>query len=133
MPELDWQDVLNIGLPKLDDQHKQLIALSNSLIQAMINGMGEEVLDEIFEELREYTVTHFADEEAYMKEIGFPGRDAQKEAHRQLTADVDEFRVRLIDDGSVTPNEALDFINDWMIKHIMEMDSKIGEFVKSFD
>ncbi len=132
MTQLNWTDILDIGLPKVDEQHKQLIALSNSLIQAMINGMGNDVLDDIFTELREYTLTHFADEEAYMEEIGYPQLTEQKQAHKKLTDDVDAFRIRLLEDSNaVSPNEVLDFINNWLIKHIMEMDSQIGIFAKS--
>lgn len=131
MPQLEWKDVLDIGQPELDKQHKQLIALSNSLLQAMINGMGSDVLEDIFKELLDYTNIHFAAEEEYMEEIGFPGLALQQEDHAKLTAEVIAFRDRILAGDTVSPNEALDFLNDWILKHIMEMDSKIGIFAKS--
>lgn len=130
MSEISWSNVLDIGLPVVDEQHKELIALSNGLIQAMVNGMGNDVLEDIFKELRDYTQKHFSEEEKYMEEINYPGLAGQKAAHAQLIADVDEFHI-LLESKSVTPNQALDFINDWIIKHIMEMDSKIGEYART--
>jgi len=131
MAQLDWKDVLNIGLPRIDEQHKELIALSNGLLQAMVNGMGADVLEDVFNELRDYTCTHFADEERYMEELGYPQLVEHQAAHRQLTRDVDQFRIRLLSGKDLSPTEALDFLNNWIIKHIMEMDSQIGIYAKS--
>lgn len=130
MSQIDWTDILNIGLPKIDEQHKKLIGLSNSLILAMINGKGADVIGEAVSELHDYTCTHFADEEAYMEEIGYPQLDAQKKAHASLTAKVGQLRERIENDKSTSPNEVLDFINDWIITHIMDMDARISLFAK---
>jgi hemerythrin-like metal-binding protein len=130
MSEIAWTDALDIGLPLVNEQHKELIALSNSLIQAMINGMGRDVLAELFRELRDYTSYHFDAEEKYMEKIHYPELDHQKAAHRKLKDEVDEFSTRLLGGQGVAPTEALDFINDWIIKHILEMDSRIGVYAK---
>ena len=131
MSQIDWTDVLDIGLPKLDEQHRKLISFSNSLIQAMTIGMGKEVLDDLFTELLDYTSYHFSDEEEYMERIGYPHLEAHKVEHRKLIQKVTEFRIKLIPEPSVSPSEALDFINGWIINHIMEMDSQIGVFAKT--
>jgi len=130
MSQIDWNDSLMIDLPTIDEQHKKLIALSNSLLQAMINGMGQEVLSTLFDELRAYTAYHFQDEEAFMRQIDYPGLADQLIAHEQLTKDVDEFRVKLMKDD-VAPNEALDFINGWIVCHIQDMDAKIAEYANN--
>ncbi|MBI9080586.1 MAG: hemerythrin family protein [Pseudodesulfovibrio sp.] len=130
MSEIAWTDALDIDLPLVNEQHKELIALSNSLIQAMINGMGKDVLAELFRELRDYTSYHFDAEEKYMEKISYPELDHQKAAHRKLKDEVDEFSTRLLGGQGVSPTEALDFINDWIIRHILEMDSRIGVYAK---
>lgn len=131
MSRIDFSDELSVGLPLIDEQHKQLIALSNSLIQAVINGVGEEVLDEVFLKLRAYVCYHFADEEQYMKKIGYPQFEEHKILHKQLTADVDDFRNRLKDQSTVSPSETLEFVCNWIVKHIEEEDMKIGQYVES--
>ena len=130
MSQIDWTDVLDIGLPQLDEQHKKLISFSNSLIHAMTLGKGAEVLQDIFEELKSYTAYHFADEERYMKHIGYPSLEDHKAAHRVLIRQVKEFREKLVSPG-VPSDVALDFINNWIIVHIMEEDSNIGVYAKS--
>ena len=128
--EIRWTDVLDIGLPKLDEQHKGLIALSNDLILAMDRGKGTDVLHSLFKKLKNYTIYHFFDEEEYMRLIGYPEIDEHREAHRVLTEKVNDFEARLQNNQSVAPAEALDFINGWIIWHIMEMDSLIGIYVR---
>lgn len=130
MPQIEWTDVLDIGLPEIDTQHKKLISFSNGLLQAMVNGMGNDMLEGLFEELLDYTTYHFADEEKYMEDIGYPDIDAHKAAHKKLINDVSEFRERLLGGNGVSPSEALDFINNWIIKHIMAIDSQVGQFAK---
>lgn len=129
MPELK-ASFKHVGIPIIDEQHKNLIDVSNGLLQAMINGMGNEVIEDIITELRDYTRYHFETEEAYMKEIGYPGYDTQYNRHRQLMAEVDVFSSKLLCGESVSPGEVLDFINKWLVQHIQEMDSKIGEFAR---
>ncbi len=130
MTHIDWTDSLIIDLPTIDAQHKKLIAISNSLLQAMINGMGQEVLETLFDELRAYTSYHFKDEEDFMRQIDYPGLAEQQTAHAQLAKDVDEFRIKLMND-EVSPNEALDFINGWIVCHIQDMDSKLAEYANN--
>jgi len=131
MSQLIFVDKLSIGLPLVDAQHKQLISLSNSLIQAMTNGMGEEVIEEVFMKLRAYVCYHFDDEEAYMKQIGFSELEDHKRLHRKLAEEVDKFRGRFKDREVVSPNEVLDFVIQWVVKHIEEEDMKIGQFARS--
>lgn len=130
MQQIDWTDILDIGLPEIDAQHKKLIRLSNGLIQAMINGKGAKVIGETMSELHDYACTHFAEEEVYMEEIGYPQLAAQKKAHASLTAMVGQFKERIENDESVSPNEVLDFINDRLITHIRDMDARISIFAK---
>ena len=130
MTQVEWTMVLDIGLPELDKQHKKLISYSNDLLMAMVNGQGKDVLEELFEDLLDYTDHHFAEEERYMESIGYPELEAQIKAHRKLRIDVGHFREKILSGQTVTPSQALDFVNGWIIKHIMDMDTRVGVFAK---
>lgn len=127
MVQIDWEKALNIGLPTLDEQHKKLISFSNSLIHAMTVGKGEETLKTVFNELKSYTIYHFADEEKYMKELGYPHLEEHRLLHSILIKRVNDFRDRLLY-ATVTPDEVVAFLNSWIVTHIMEEDSRIGEY-----
>ena len=130
MTKLAWSAILDIGLPELDTQHKKLIARSNELIKAMDEGRGYDVLETLFEELLDYTDYHFAEEEEYMNSVGYPDAEEHREAHRKLRIDVGHFREKILSGQPFTPQQALDFINGWIIKHIMDMDTRVGVFAK---
>lgn len=130
MTHIDWNPKLTIDLPTIDEQHKKLIDLSNGLLQAMVNGMGQDVLEDLFKELREYTDYHFKDEEKLMQEMGYPGLADQQAAHKSLIEDVDKFHEQLMRD-ELSPNDALGFINEWIVNHIQEMDSKVADYAKN--
>lgn len=128
MPEIT---VMDIGLPMIDDQHKRLIDLSNGLLQAMVNGMGMDVLEEVFSELKAYTIYHFDAEEQFMEGIGYPGLDEQRACHNRLVAEVERFQERYFNKEAISPSEALDFMNAWIVAHIKEKDTGIADFVRA--
>ena len=61
-----------MGVPSLDEQHKNLISLVNKLNDAMKSGRGKDVLGDILAKLVNYTKTHFAAEEQLMRMHSYP-------------------------------------------------------------
>ena len=112
-----------------------IIRETNALIH---NDLLHDKYDEIIhllDELREYTKIHFADEEAYMKKIGFPGLDAQIRAHtafvdKLMNIDLDELD-KIDDHQQEYLLELIDFLAGWLVNHILKMDVAIGVYGKS--
>lgn len=131
MGTLDWTEALAIGLPALDDQHKQLFTIFDDLIKAIERSEGEDALKEIFTRLKEYTKYHFTDEENYMKGIGYPDSDSHAAEHALLMVRVDTL-WRLLEGGeNVSPKGVSLFISDWIVGHIINSDTKIGHYAAS--
>lgn len=127
----DWADVLDIGLPILDVQHKQLFAIADDLQNSIARGEGEAALKDTFERLKAYTRYHFTEEEAYMARIGYPGQSEHTAEHVLLLIRVNTL-WRLIESGQiVSPGGISLFINDWIVEHIMHKDAMIGEYAKA--
>jgi hemerythrin-like metal-binding protein len=127
----DWADVLGIGLPILDEQHKQLFAVADDLLNAIARGEGEAALKDTFERLKAYTRYHFKEEEAYMTRIGYPGESEHTAEHVLLLIRVNTL-WRLIESGQiVSPRGISLFVNDWIVEHIMHKDAMIGEYARA--
>lgn len=82
--------------------------------------------------LKDYTVQHFAHEEAYMESIGFDGLELQKEQHRVFAQKLDEFSERV---SHLTLGTQDDMIRDlfhyllmWLHDHIKAEDMKYAKF-----
>lgn len=128
MAKIDWNDTLVVDLPQIDEQHRKLINLSNSMLQAMVVGKGQAVLEETFGELKKYTEYHFADEEKLMEQLEYPAIAEHRELHGALIEQVMDFSARL---DKVSPTEAVDFLNGWIVNHIREEDVKVSLFAKN--
>lgn len=131
MTQLEWTDVLAIGLPAIDKQHTRLFAISNDLLNAIAQDEGKSALKEIFDQLKDYTQYHFKAEEAYMEKIGYPELSSHAAEHALLLVRVNTL-WRLLQNGELISPEGVSlFINDWIVEHIMEKDVLIGKYAKS--
>ena len=128
-----WNDSYSIGCEDVDLQHKQLIAHLNSAVTACADGQNTDHVRSTVAFLVNYTVKHFADEEAIQKKCGFPGYEAHKKLHDDLTATVGEVVKKFETDGSTTDlsNTLNTVLIKWVINHIHNEDKKIGEFIRS--
>jgi hemerythrin len=122
-----------VGIAQIDEQHKEWFRRAENLFEAGKQGKAKEYIGEMLEFLDRYTKKHFADEERYMQQIGYPGLDEQKKAHAAFISQL----AKLRDDyesssGSISVIIAANkIVIDWLTKHISNLDRKIGEFVRS--
>ncbi|QJB56093.1 bacteriohemerythrin [Pseudodesulfovibrio sp. zrk46] len=114
----------------MDDQHKRLIQLVNSLVSVIRAGVAEDLLGEICRELYDYTNYHFRDEESLMQEEGYPEFEAHCQLHAEMTTTVKEYLDELEKGKQVSPNDVLEFLAKWLVKHILKQDMKFAAFVK---
>jgi hemerythrin-like metal-binding protein len=131
MPYLDWEDRYSIGIESMDGQHKKLLALINEVYDAMKAGKGKEKSGVVLRELLEYTESHFASEEEFLRQHGYPQIQAHIEKHRSMTRRVLEYKGEY-ERGSVTiAFELLKFLKGWLVKHIMETDRHYADYILS--
>jgi len=70
--QIVWTSAMGVGIPEIDEQHKKLIDLINSVEQAMKLGQGREMLGNWLRALANYALFHFQAEEAYMQQVSYP-------------------------------------------------------------
>jgi len=130
-PLLTWNPSLSIGVKQVDEQHIKLIYLANSLDDAMKTGNGNNVLSMIFSGLVSYTATHFRDEERLMSAYGYPEIALHKKQHEDLTNQVLELKRKFASGSAYLSMEVLDFLKDWVRKHIQGDDKKFGAYLNT--
>jgi len=78
--------------------------------------------------LRDYTLTHFEHEEAYMASIGYGRLPEQKQQHEAFEETIDGWDIEAIDeDQDETIEEILRIVTNWLVNHILYEDKLIGE------
>ena len=131
MAFITWKKEFEVGYAKVDDQHKELVRIINSLADAMGSGKGKEELGKVLHFLAEYTVSHFGTEEALMKSNSYPGYAAHKKIHEDLLAQVGDLVTKFDSGKSVLTVQVMNFLQDWLIKHIQGEDTKLAGFLNS--
>ncbi len=130
MSLFQWNDSLSIGNGEIDSQHKKLFALADRFHAAMSGGHGKAILQQTLTELIDYTRHHFACEESVMQKSAYPQFPQHKAEHDKLTQKVVKLHGELVAGHAVITIDVLQFLRDWLIHHIGEMDKKVGQHLR---
>ena len=124
-----WSPQLEIGVPEVDAQHKQLCEYLNALHAAMREGRQARV-GELLELLRNYAHTHFRTEEALFTPIEeYRAKDKHLAQHREFEAKIDSI-ARASGDSTTASFDILSFLKNWLLNHIKVTDKAITPFVR---
>lgn len=122
----EWSSALSIGIPEIDAQHQTLLELLNEVErEASRESASFDVIDDVFERLESYIATHFRDEEALMESIGYEFLAQHRQQHRDLTAQVHEFR-RDFSTGQIEVRFLHSWLLRWLVSHIAGSDTLIA-------
>jgi hemerythrin-like metal-binding protein len=129
-----WSENFATGIPLIDQQHRRLIDLLNGLVGRIAYQSDGAEVEEILEELRNYAVTHFRDEEAiwhkHFKD------DAWEQWHRDAHSDFSTKISEMLAQASDRPaehilDEIVTFLTHWLALHIIEGDKRLAKVVLS--
>jgi len=129
MSFMQWNSNLSVGIEEIDNQHKKLIEIINTLNDAMKTGKGSESLSGIVSELIEYTKYHFTAEEALMKDNNYPGYLSHKAVHSTLVEKVRDIELDLKAGKIALSVQVFAFLKDWLVNHIQGEDKKYAPFL----
>jgi len=119
-----WNDTYTINIAMVDSQHKVLVELINELHQAMMARRGKESLGGVLASLIKYTKSHFAAEEGLMRANEYPDFVNHKAEHERFTQTIVEFQSRFQRNEVAMTVDVMDFLKDWLAKHIMGIDKR---------
>ncbi|MDR3625341.1 MAG: bacteriohemerythrin [Ignavibacteriaceae bacterium] len=129
MPLVRWSDDYSVSIKEIDDQHKKLFDLINDLHDAMKAGKGKDILEKVLKELTAYTEFHFSSEEILMQNCKYPDYKQHKVKHDEFTQKVKEFEQKYLDGSFLLSQEIVQYLIDWLTKHIKESDKQYSMFV----
>jgi hemerythrin len=120
-----WNEQYSVKVKELDNQHKKLFEIINKLDNHMRQGKGKEILGSVLTDMVDYTKVHFAAEERILRDAGYPDYDRHKAIHEIVTEKVGTIRKKYLDgNGTHLSIEAMNYLNDWLAKHILGTDRK---------
>ena len=121
---LTWRDAYRCGHPLIDEQHRNLFQLGNTLIQAVITHQPKQEIVRFLDRMVQDIETHFAAEEIELARARFPHAQAHREVHHSLLE-----RARALRDhyavGDVPVSDLVGFVAyDVVSEHILKEDLK---------
>ncbi len=125
MENIEWDDSLLIGNELIDLQHKRLVGLIGAIPEE--KSPGDELA---LEEAIVYAETHFADEEEYLEEIGYPVISEHIQMHEKMAYILDQYKSDY-DNGKTDLSSFKLFMYAWITGHIMKEDKKIGAYLRA--
>lgn len=128
MSHLEWTQALELGIDRLDEQHRQLIRIANELMELIRAEGGHQALAVATDKLSAYVMTHFDDEERYMASIDFPHLEEHRKEHDALSAMVAGFAGKLSRGEALTPEDLKLFLRKWVIGHILTSDMRLKDY-----
>lgn len=126
MAVIRWGLDYYTGLPEVDRQHEELFGLINRLHDATSDRGA--VMDQAFEDLRDYVRDHFAIEEQLMAEadVDVGHYAGHRAAHAGFVARIDKLWQRHLDGRESAADELLEFLTRWLVEHILHTDRKMA-------
>jgi hemerythrin len=123
---VEWDENYSLGLPEIDQQHRALFGMINDLWQAIITRQSGAAVASVLTRLEHYSVRHFTAEETLMRSIAYPKFGEHRRAHLEFIRRIGLEREKQAA-GNPIGLEILDFLNNWLVDHIMTADMSYAE------
>jgi len=117
---VQWSPVFATGVREIDDQHQRLVGYINELNGAA--GQTTSDLSRILECAIDYTLYHFAFEEALMESRGYPLLDAHKCVHDNFAQEIRGLKSRFLA-GDLSADSLREALARWLFDHISQADT----------
>jgi len=93
---MKWSTDLSIGVEIIDNQHMELFARINALVDAIKQHTCKHKIRDVVRFLDDYIVLHFGEEEKMMLQSGYPGYAAHKAQHTKFIANFEALKKELL-------------------------------------
>lgn len=128
-----WDPNLEIGIPLLDQQHREIMEYCNAFFIAHKCNRGPEKCRTILDSLERCIISHFQTEEAYQLGCDYPRFAVHQSEHSHMRNQLKRLRMNCIardfDSGSV--GELYEFLTTWISRHTLGDDVLFAQYYRS--
>ena len=122
----DFKEEYRTGIDHIDREHEKLFEIVNRVYETLMDDFIPDKYDyivEIINELKDYTDTHFRNEEEYMMSIRYKKLISHKAEHQEFEEKIASYDLSAMDENQKAAILGiLDFLNDWLVHHILDSD-----------
>lgn len=126
-----WSEDYKTGIKAIDEDHKSLFEEIATLSKMLNEDESSEVVSQVLSCLEQYVAEHFAREERFMVQAGYPKALQHIKIHRRMTQRVVRLRQLYSEDPSQIDNARLSrFLEEWLTHHILKVDMDYLPYLK---
>jgi hemerythrin len=100
METIQWNESISVNNSDIDNQHKNLIQLTNNLILNSNAGVNSEIIGETLQKLLKHIKQHFKDEEELLEKSNYPKLEEHKKEHKKFVLKIVQFCKDVLDGKS---------------------------------
>lgn len=127
--EIKWTDRFCIGVDTIDEAHRRLFAIVGKLLALSEDAVKQQhACREGVKYFNSYAMKHFAEEEAYMRSINYPGYALHKSLHDNLRCETLPTLEAELEEQDYSMEAVRHFVGicvGWLNCHIMREDYAI--------
>jgi hemerythrin len=125
---MKWDSTFSVGIDAIDRQHRQIIDYITDLDRALLAG-DRDAVGTVIKRMLDYTVTHFAFEEALMERAGYEILPHHKQVHDDFARRMRDYQHRF-DQGEDVGRKLLSDLRIWLTNHIRRDDKDYAGVVR---
>lgn len=126
-----WREQNNIDIPFIDEQHRGIVSLINSLHYFNTQNESRHIIERTVKSINQYTRLHFYTEETLFKRFNYPRYEDHKSRHDRLISLMEEKEREYLNSEATDFYAYLMFLKKWWIDHVNNIDRRYVSFLKS--
>jgi len=130
--EIAWNDSLSVGVPEMDDEHRQFISRINELNQAIIGCDDKAAVQHRMHRMLTQATEHFAHEEQLLEKFNYPQLADHSAKHAELTAEFARV-MREFEETDISFVWALKglHLKQMLVDHLLKDDMLYRDFMRA--
>lgn len=138
-----WREQMSVGNDLIDQDHRYLVCLINSIELAMRHQEDSDALLSFVGELVHYTHFHFEREERIQKKMLYPQAGTHREVHQEILAHIGELQADVreyhehVRDGTLVEGErelviqrVMLLLREWVLDHVLKHDKRMEPYLR---
>lgn len=124
MQQMEWKDQFELGLGRMDDTHREFVALYNQLVASTA-----ETFIERLDAFIVHTEGHFDQENRWMEQVNFPG--CHRAEHDRVLTVMRDVRERAARGDAFLGRRLVEELPAWFDNHVGGMDAALAFHLQS--
>ena len=124
-----WSEAYATGIKLIDDQHRELIDLTNKLYHSCRTKDDVAVFRETMSSMVDYVRFHFGTELELLEQVNYPDLLNHKKQHESLIKSILDAVKDYGDGKKFVPNIFVRTLKDWIFSHIAVSDKLYAIYI----